>query len=1232
MRRLFLICILVLGFVAASIANAQVMSNYCSIPPFVQTSTKPNVLVILDNSQSMDEDFFGNAAGSFNSTSKMVIGKKALKDVITLFRNRLRVGLASFEIGSGVSPNYIHNSPYFVSYQTKSYCPNPPPECVDWCKTGSALSAGTCSSQCQAQNAAFDVAYMDEIITANGVGSSTRNKYCELIYPKTQFMEIPTSPGIFQYYKWAYPFYDGSSQGTAYCYSPGYSTQECGGTSTGPFNSYACYYGKTTSTDDDNGYTGLFFNSGLGPTDSDVAHGYLNFGKRLSWYVLGRTWFKNSSPGDGYIHVNADDLVNSGGSDTATFTNIISKLDPKEGNEAGYMSCGSSNMDTCPYIIAAGLTPTAGTFQTAANYFQGTNSPIQYKCQNNYIVFVTDGLPSVDEYGNQNSSDALMPGVLSKISALRAATKALGSSNYSFDIKTYVLGVGLTQDDKAKLDSMAQAGGTADTGGHAYYADNQAALSDAFTKIFGDILSRASSGTAASVLASSEGSGANILQAVFFPKRPFGTKEILWSGEMQNLWYYVDPYLQNSTIREDTHHDFILNTADDYFLHFYFNDVEYQVKAKRFSETTTQVDEVTLDQITSLWATGKTLWQRDLSSYPRSIYTTINGSTFTNFTTANASTLQGYLQAANTTEAQNIINYVHGVDQSGYRSRTATIGSETHVWKLGDIINSTPRMESSVALNSYHLQAPNGYSDATYQQFVTQSSYKSRGMAFVGGNDGMLHAFNAGTLVERWSGQGATEKGKLDGTSSDFGKESWAFIPQNALPYLKYLTDPNYCHLYYVDAPTFLVDASVGTLSVGDISGNPKDVNSWRTILIGGSGLGGACACTSANCVQLPATGRGYSSYFALDVTDPANPVLLWEFSNDHLGFATSGPAIIREGAGTNNGKWFVVFASGPTGPIDTTYSQFLGKSDQNLYLFVLDLKSGALVKTVNTGITNAFSGSLYGATLDVDKGAPNSAGNYKDDVLYVGYTQCSDSTCTDGGVLRLLTKEQSDPSLWAAPSLVINGIGPVTTAVTKLQDRNKNHKLWLYFGTGRFFYKMASTLDDQSGQRRLYGVMEPCYTSLNVMDVSCSSAVSNLQDQSGESPSATLGSTYSGWYINLDISGTAERVITDPLAVFSGTVFFTTFQPSADACAMGGNTYVWATNYNSGGAPATIPGKAIIQVSTGEIKEVTLQSVFTEKGNRRTPAMIGVPPKGQGLSVLIAPRPTKRVLQIQEK
>jgi type IV pilus assembly protein PilY1 len=66
------------------------------------------------------------------------------------------------------------------------------------------------------------------------------------------------------------------------------------------------------------------------------------------------------------------------------------------------------------------------------------------------------------------------------------------------------------------------------------------------------MIRRATSGTAASVLASSEGSGANLFQAVFYPKRMFGNDEIDWIGEIHGLWYYIDPYLQNSTIREDT--------------------------------------------------------------------------------------------------------------------------------------------------------------------------------------------------------------------------------------------------------------------------------------------------------------------------------------------------------------------------------------------------------------------------------------------------------------------------------------------------------------------------------------------------------------------------------------------------------------------------------------------------------------------------------------------------------
>ena len=764
-------------------------------------------------------------------------------------------------------------------------------------------------------------------------------------------------------------------------------------------------------------------------------------------------------------------------------------------------------------------------------------------------------------------------------------------------------------------------------------------MEQGFARFFLDIMNRASSGTAASVLASSEGSGANILQALFYPKRPFGTTEIDWTGEMQNLWYYVDPYLQNANMREDTDTNKILNLANDNVIEFFIDDVDNQVKVKKYEDTdgdgspNTFLGTSRLEEIKNLWEVGSTLWSRDLSASPRTIYTTDNGTSFLsgNFSTANALSLAPLLQAANATEAAKIINYIHGIDQMGYRSRNVTIGAASNVWKLGDIINSTPRIQSAIPLNTYHLQPPNGYHDMTYYEFINQTAYKNRGMAYVGGNDGMLHAFKTGKLVQL---NGATEKAEMvnPDVSTPLGSEVWSYIPKNTLPYLKYLTDPNYCHLFYVDAPVFLVDASINGSATGS-----KTVNSWKTILIGASGLGGACrnagdSCT--DCVKTPIADVGYSSYFALDVTNPENPTLLWEFANPALGFSTSGPAIVRIGSPIENGNWYVVFASGPTGPIDKTYKQYLGKSDQNLKLFVLDLKTGSLLRTIDTGITYAFGGSLYNSTLDTERGAPQTLGHYSDNVLYLGYTKKSGTTWTGGGVLRLLTKEDADPGKWVVSS-VIDNIGPVTSSVAKLQDRKRGH-LWLYFGSGRFFYKKGSDIDDSDGQQAIYGLKEPCYALTNNLDNSCSDSISlsNLTYQKTD-PTSTLPLSSSGWYIDLDLSTAgykAERVITDPLAAFNGVVFFTTFAPNGEACSLGGNTYIWALKYSSGSQATNLTGKAILQVSTGEIKEFNLSTVFSDKFNRRTTAISGVPPKGQGLSVLIGPRPMQKILHIQEK
>jgi len=827
-----------------------------------------------------------------------------------------------------------------------------------------------------------------------------------------------------------------------------------------------------------------------------------------------------------------------------------------------------------------------------------------------------------------------------------------------------------------------------------YEATEGAALEQAVRDAFSGILKRASSGTAASVLASGEGSGANLIQAVFYPRRSVGNDIIWWTGSLQNMWYYVDPFFANATIREDTAHDNVLNLANDDIVQFYFDPVSQLTQVKRWHSDnnglpTSQDTTLSFENINSLWEAGKRLWERSLSTNARTIKTSLNGSTLIDFSVANASTLGTYMLPDTGDDVPTIIRYVHGIDNTddlNLRPRTVTFGSDNNVWKLGDVVNSTPRIVASVPLNKYDSV----YNDTTYKSFIEDTTYKNRGMVFTGGNDGMLHAFRLGKLELSWTGKAAAQKARITNPyfGTTLGDEAWAFIPKNALPYLKYLKDPDYCHLYYADLAPYVFDASIGGADTAT-----RSVNSWRTVLIGGMRTGGACdngaSCTTANnCVKTPGGGAtGYSSYFALDVTDPANPSLMWEFANPGLGFTTTGPAVVRINAvntttssrdWTLNGEWYVVLGSGPTGPIDNTNNQFLGRSNQNLKFFVLDLKTGALLQTIDTGVTEAFGGSMINSVADFNL-------DYQDDAIYVGYVKKvgsgTSATWTDGGVGRILTANTTPTNAGGGSwkwSKVIDGttaypIGPVTSAVARLQNRNFDTN-WLFFGSGRYFFEnppagtnTTPEIDDADGQRRLFAVKDPCFIGGTINPTTCVSsssassvAFSTLVDvtniSSVPSEAAANLSGFKGWYIRLDPSANyvydnaaarsfrAERVITDPLATTSGVVFFTTYKPYADECALGGKSFLWALRYNTGGTPssAVMKGKALVQVSTASVEQLDLATAFQmaagegagglHKDGRRTGAIEGVPPTAQGLSLLSQPPPVKRIMHMMER
>lgn len=876
-----------------------------------------------------------------------------------------------------------------------------------------------------------------------------------------------------------------------------------------------------------------------------------------------------------------------------------------------------------------------------------------------------------------------------------------------------------------------------------FAAENALEIKNRIMAIIMDILKKASSGTAVSVLSSSEGSGANLMQALFYPNRTFaGGTEVAWTSDLMNYWYYLDPFFTSATIREDTIREgavaaspyTLLNLQQDYVTSFAYDTTVNKTLAHRWLDATgkgtprTDMGSVPIEETIPIWRAGFDLWWTLPTA--RNIYTSVDVTAATTstpagipslipFTVLNRDAVDDFLgQTASTVDANATINFVRGydcIDATGAacvcgtagcnkigRNRTVTSGicstrkspcgsaadcptgeiceSATNVWKFGDVISSTPRIMGPGYLNNYNVKSPFGYNDATYRDFINSTDYQNRQLVFVGANDGMLHAFKLGKLLQKWTGKQWYEAAKQEGDTGvgGIGTESWAYIPKNVLPYLQYTHDEDYCHIYMVDGPTTISDVAIHKPSTSfcteaEYWNCPKqttvdattklvdfDKTSWRTILVGSAGIGGAtCDAASPDVdristpISVGGNPVGWSSYYALDVTDQTTPKLLWEFSNPDLGVTNVGPAIVKVGGNekrcainnvvcstdsncdpvatkggctSTNGRWLAVLASGSTGPISNL--EFKGMSDKNLRIFVLDLKTGALLRTIDTGITNAFAGSISSSALDLEKDRPIDSGNYQDDALYIGYTK----DITSGGVLRLVINDDIDPDHWTV-SKVIDGTGPITTSVVNLLDR-KNKKLWIYFGEGRYFYK----LDDPANQRRLYGIEEPCFDAVNnTILPTCGSslATADLKDQT-TAPSTTLTATEKGWFVNMNpAAGTngAERIISNPTPDPLGAIFFLSFAPTSDICSFGGTTYLWAMDYKTGGAVTyTLQGKALIQVSTGEIKELNLKDALTENDNRKSLGFKGIPPTGQGLMILSPPVPIKKFMHVQEQ
>lgn len=446
----------------------------------------------------------------------------------------------------------------------------------------------------------------------------------------------------------------------------------------------------------------------------------------------------------------------------------------------------------------------------------------------------------------------------------------------------------------------------------------------------------------------------------------------------------------------------------------------------------------------------------------------------------------------------NLVNYLRG-DRSYESAISGTTSSalfRTRDHVLGDIINGAP---------VYVGKSTFAYADSGHADFVATTTSR-KPVIYVAANDGMLHAISA--------------------DSADGGKELWAYIPTAVMEKLYKLADNGYAnkHQYYVDGAPVVVDAKIG--------------GAWKTILVGGLNSGG-------------------SSYYALDITDPTQPAVLWEFTNtniagnpaENLGLTYGNPIITKNKAGV----WTVVFTSGLN---NTT-------GDGKGYLYVLNAEDGSKVQEpLPTGEGSITSPSglnrINGWVVD---GSDNTALRfYGGDLL--------------GNVWRFDTdaRYSAAPSVLKLAKLQIDSTHPQPITTKPMLAETSGADV-VVVGTGRY---LGDTDITDTTQQSLYAIRDPLgatgWDTVRTDSVNFTKQTLTLNNvDASKATSASVSNnavnwSKGGWW--LDWPQPRERVAVN-MGQQLNTLAIGTAVPTGDACASGGSSWRYYLNLGTGGVVA---------------------------------------------------------------
>lgn len=801
----------------------------------------------------------------------------------------------------------------------------------------------------------------------------------------------------------------------------------------------------------------------------------------------------------------------------------------------------------------------------------GLADPVEYACQKSFVLIVTDGLPTRDDFDSDPASTSAgfssfnnligdynddgeteVPVSSNELTwYLDDVAKFAGETDMrpDFDgkqcIDIYTVGFATSDTASDFLRKTANAGN-----GLFFHAKDGEELSAALVGALNDIIEKSQSFTAASVPSARTADGGDFYQSFFFPSG----NNAFWEGHIRS-WK-----ITASGEIHDKNGDCALDDADPGEC----NSGAFKSTAEYFWDATEEMPAPGSRSLYTSKLSGSTpgrvafdsnLVAADLdiavftsppSSAPNSLlYASLGDSVALN-EEGLADEVVAYARGC---------FFATGVSGADVSASSACV---TRPATFGDIFHSDPvvvRHPGLLSGSTSYVAFKNAYTDR----------YR---MLYVGTNAGFLHAFNAGSWITA-----STPPAYDTGT----GVEAFGFMPWSSRKTIKNLRiDAATDRTYHVDGSPQIGDVWMYTDPL--VAGKLSDGSEWRTVLVGGMRQGGR-------------------QYYALDVTNPSGitgpagdldyPGYLWEFPQENdpdgdlsdMGETWSNPVIakvrVNVGTATNGGAGFerhvAIVAGGydssgnPNDSINYSSSATAGRA-----IFIIDIASGKVLgeKKFDSGASDAQQHMLYAmpstpAVFDIDSDGFA-------DVIYVGdlggnvfkwvINAVGEDRVNDGTGLRT-QPNWPFKRFFATPRVKITGTDYYKSFYTRAAGTLLSGDLWLAFGSGERNNIDFEGVSGNDAENNRFYVIEDIDPLEQFSMPMATLTDSDLTDVTASAAPTAISN--SGFYFFVD---DGEKFVTNT-EIFAHKIYTASFKPenTGDPCTSRGAATLYVFDIRTG-------------------------------------------------------------------